>query len=643
MTSLSISLLLPISGIVVTAVLVAAASARKKNRDAADAEISKEIDLSWLDEYEGKGKGKKGKGGKQQQKKPKQAKKKSFPASLESFIDHASSSSSSEEEDQHDDIQLLAAIQKNGIKSVKNNSIVKQAAPNFAPAAVTYAEAVEGTDTTWRAVPTKDELLISSLRSRIESMAANLTAANEAKAVAERSFSQAQTKAQRLEIDFQERTQHFSLRLNALEGDLRAERGNASLLAKRLEQLETSELAATRDEASRMAAALSEAVLRVNELNGEREELMRRLSQAEQDVAARAFEMAELKVSVESLQSFKFKYVYLESEHSKVKQALYATEADLIALRSQEASRAAEHKRIAEEAEIQESDLKASVLKLEKQISDFTSAKNDAFESEKRLIVTELDETKSKLATLEESLKGRLEAFSGLEADKQKLAEELFKAETAHDDLYHAHQTALKEAENRLTLIKANLIATEEEAVGVTASKLDEQATKFQADMKTLATELEAAMSDNAELKETIDNLQFEVELVPSLQTRIAELESELSEKSTTVASLESNNREEMETIKQAFGQHLTQSFGLKSRCQQLEQENMNLIGELSSLKATLFKARTSPASTGEKKTAEKKKGPSKAQLAKLQAQVQVQAGGDVTRESSPSPTVASR
>lgn len=583
MTSLTISLLLPISGLVVSAVLVAVSRKKiqqQQQQDTAEVTPAK-IDLSWLDEYEKKGKKK------QQQRKVK-AKKPAVPqqqVSAPASVDESSSSSSSE--DDADDIQLLAAIQKNALASVK-------AAPRKPVKAVkpvhVSTESVEEEATLeegWKAVPTKDELLIGSLRSRIAALGTSLEQAEAAKKEAERGLSAAQDRVQRLDTDLKERSAVFQLRLTGLEAELHSHRSHAQMLAKRVTILETQELSAAREEAERLAAIVAGAEARISGLLADKAALEASLLVAQLEAAQHLEEIAQLKASLESMGLLKSKHVSLEGDFAKLQQALFTTEGDLIALRSQEASRAAEHKR----------DL------AEKLVAD--EAKEAAMQS----------------------LKQQVEELNGaLETTTVELAEACTEKETLRAEM----QAALEAAESSLS-------AAQEAGV--------QQLTGLQTELTAKESDLTSLRQHQGDLEAEIAALKETCAQIPLLQSTLAELEEQLADATQRLEEAQSapaaaEPSEELETarsqiqaIKQAFSQHLSQTYGMKGRLQELEQENMQLSLELSALKATMYKQAIAGAEA--EKGAKGKKGKAaKSVDAKSKA---------VEREASPAPSVASR
>lgn len=587
MNSLPVSLLLPISGIVVSAVLVAVSRKKRQQQQDSNNPSPAKIDLSWLDEYEkdGKGKGKK----KDKQRKAKSKSKASSGAAvIVSAPVKEDESSSSSSEDDADDLQLLAAIQKNAIASVKAVPRTKpMAAIVRAQTSVVFADAVEeGIEEGWKAVPTKDELLISSLRTRIAALSGSLDQAEASKKETEKSLIIAQDRAQWLESDLKERSAVFQLRLTGLEAELHSQRSHAQTLARRVTVLETQELSAAKEETERLTCMLASTDARLTELLAEKQALEAGLLKAQHQAALHVDEIAQLKASLESMGALKSKHVSLEAEFSKVQQALFTTESDLIALRSQEASRSAEHKR---------------------ELSEKTAAM-----ASKEALIAEL--------------KFQLEATS----------ESLEKTRNQHADTFKECDALRSQLEAARESVASGVVALE--LVSKRISELEARLAEKQAEIAALCESKGAIESERQVLMTTVTQLQTTVE---GLESELADAKAKIAEQQELlqVASIPVEPSEELaaaqsqvQAIKQVFAQHLSQTFGMKSRLQELEQENMQLSLELSALKATMYKQAvvSAEASKPVKKAAGKSKPAAK------QEEV-------VAREPSPAPSVASR
>lgn len=566
MTSLSISLLLPISGIVVSAVLVAVS--RKKKRDATSTGAGKpaEIDISWLDEYEKAEKSRKAKP--QKAKKPQKKKEQVKPVlSADEPVSQESVKESEVESDGLDDIQLLAAMQKRAFLKKASKPTVKAVSAPIAvvsapapvadgpvtDAPVQVAEQIETVpeedEAGWDRVPTKDELIISGLKDKVAALTKSLEQAEQAKAVAEKNLSLVQEKALRTEAEMKEKTVMFINQSSGLERELNSFRSHAQLLSKRVIQLEESELAETKEDIQRLTSELLAAESRVAELEAGRNEAAYKLDCAQRDASASSEEMAKLKATLESLSQFKAKYTGLEAEFAKVKQALYETESDLIILKSLEASRSAEHKKVLE-----------------------------AKDSEVVSLLAKVNELSQRLEGAETVSYGQIDYLKGELVASQK-GLEVLKAE--YGKLVAEHEAALKQIatqnESRVAELEAKLSGLEKEKAALECSSAN--AIGNLDAMKAAKAELEAKYT-------------AEVERTSALE---AELESvrakEVEDKTDQVEGLKT----ELEAVKKRFAEYLTSNAGLKSRKEELEVENFHMFQELNQLKAAIFGSLQAP------------------------------------------------
>lgn len=548
MNSLTISLLLPISGIVVSAVLVAVnRNKKKRQQQQGDAPV----DLSWLDEYE------QPKGGQKQKKQNQKAKnknkaKKTFdkPVAVNAGEASVAASSSSESEaDDHDDIALLAAIQK-GSKLVKPAAPIKPVVK--AVPIVESTGKIEETETGegWASVPTKEELVLSSLRSRIDSLSKSLETSEHAKSIAEKSLAQAQEKVEKLESELKDRQHNYQLRLISVENEMAGARSQAQAMARRIAEITETELAESKEEVSRLSAELYAVEKQVKEVASEKETLLERLGQVEFVASSRAEEISQLKESLESMNIWKSKHINLESEFSNLKQILFTTESDLINLRSQEASRAAETKNLISQKE------------------DEISCLNESISSMK----TDLEASRDAEMMLTEQINVLIaEHQNAIAAAKEESEAAVNVAESKTEEL----KTQLEQliAEKTAELGKA----------GIASSKL--------------AEELSLAKTEAEETSKAIADLtaQFESIKADSAKT-VSDLEARLSDALHQASSIQAEKEREKESIqselalvKSRFAEHLNKSLGIKTRKQELEKENALLNLELAEIKAAIF------------------------------------------------------
>ncbi len=502
MQGLPISLLLPISGIVVTAVMVAVSRKKKPQLPGRP-----EIDLSWLDKFEDKKSSKK----KVKAKKPS---KKGKPASTTiSVPSETLAFSESEQDDGVDDIALLAAIQQ------KSMPIPVQQ-PKKAQ------ESSESTDNEddgeWNRIPTKNELIISSLKSRVEALTKSLENTEKHKVEAEKNLVQAQEKVARLEADLKDRMASHQVSIQALEHELASHCNRASLLAQRLSNLEESELAESKEEINRLTRELYSLEALLKELRAERDSLMANFKESEEKSLLQSDEICRLKESVESLQGLKSKFINLENNYANLQKSLYSTESDLISLRSQEATKAAEYKIVLAEKEEIIAALQTEVCSKSAEIESFL-IKQAELESH-MANAEEVESLKAELESLNDKLEGTSKTIESLEeelANKTTTIELMATEIETLNTTIKSNQETSQSAHSELESLKEELKKSECEFEAVKS--------RFLAHLKQttgLKSEKEALEKENRRLADELYSLQMAVfggvKLVP--KTKITEI-----------------------------------------------------------------------------------------------------------------------
>lgn len=573
MSNLTITLLLPVSGIIVTAILVAASRKRRAARQDQDASE----DLSWINDIRpadvGLAKGKNGnkKAGSKKAASKKTGSKnnnnsKTTPVPEQPAIE-TSCSSEEETEDEHDDIQLLAALQKNSssktpaaqttttkksLTQLKNDSkveIVEEDSP---------MEEGEG----WSKVPTKDELVISSLRSRIESLAQSLQTSEAEKGTAEKALVQAQEKLARLEAELKERTQNFQLRTVSLEAEIESQRQTSQILLKRMSEMEENDLAEAKEEIDRLTEEIGKIEKNSVKVSNERDSLAGELCETQGKLSACLEEIAQLKQDIESFIALKQKYGSVEAELSKVKKALFETESSLINLKSQEASRSAEFKHAIEKKEQENSELARKVEMKETLVN--------SLEDQIKSLESDLQSFKQSCADLEREKEA-------LVCDKESFEKEVLALNQKIEDI-SSHYESQIEKDNTL---------------------MD----SYESESDKLKFEIYAKTVINGTLESKNAELQKRVEELSSLsESNAAELETLREHQKAYNADKLESVEGELKLVKQKFADYLHQNAGMKTRYELLVAENNKLAVELSSYKAAImpaaFKAATMASSS---------------------------------------------